>query len=270
MPTVSGPPAGIHYEVTGPVSAPPLVALRGLARSLRHWPDAFLDAVQREMRLILIDNRGVGRSEPVATPYTTEDMAGDVVRVLDHAGIDRVHLFGMSLGGMIGQWVAIRHPDRVRRLVLGCTSPGGPASERAQLSVFVSLARARFADETTRAEVEARYLLGDPQLPHHRAIIDRWAELAREAPVPRATAMLQLLAAARHRALDELGAVRARTLLLSSEIDAMVPPANSRLLARRIRHAELQWLPGAAHDFVSVVPDETARLVLDFCRDAEP
>jgi len=265
MPLTSGPCPRIYYELRGTPEAPPLVVLRGLARGLKHWPETFLEALEGHFRLVLIDNRGVGESEVVATPYSTRDMATDVVRVLDHARIARAHLFGMSLGGMISQWVAITSPSRVDRLVLGCTTPGGKTSERARLSVFVSLARARFADERARAEVEARYLLSDAFRARNAQVIDRWATLAREEPVARATAVFQLLAAARHHALDELHRIAAPTLILSAGEDAMVPPANSRMLARRIKGAELHWLPGSAHDFATELPDRTAELVRGFC-----
>lgn len=265
MPLTSGPSPRIHYELRGTPEAPPLVVLRGLARGLKHWPETFLEALDDHFRVVLIDNRGVGKSEVVNAPYSTQEMATDVVRVLDEAQIPRAHLFGMSLGGMIAQWVAIGSPDRVDRLVLGCTTPGGKTSERARLSVFVSLARARFADERARAEVEARYLLSDDFRAQNAQVIDRWAALARDEPVARATAVFQLLAAARHRSLDELHRIASPTLILSAGEDAMVPPGNSRLLARRIRGSELHWLPGSAHDFATELPHRTADLVRSFC-----
>lgn len=265
MPSSTGLSQSVHYELRGSPEGPPLVILRGLARGLRHWPETFLAELEPHFCLVLVDNRGVGKSEVVKTPYSTKDMADDVVRVLDHAEIERAHLFGMSLGGMIAQWAAIRFPRRIDRLVLGCTTPGGRTSERARLSVFVSLARARFADEHARAEMEAKYLLSDAFRLRHGEVIARWAELAREEPVARVTAVLQLLAAARHRALDDLHRISAPTLVLSAREDAMVPPSNSRVLARRIQKAELHWLPGSAHDFATELPSKTAGLLREFC-----
>src|SRR5690606_17482911 len=98
MPSTDGPSPRIHYEVRGRDDAPALVMLRGLGRSRRHW-EGVSELLEPDFRLLLVDNRGVGKSDVVRAPYTTIEMAGDVLRVLDHAGVPRAHVFGMSLGG---------------------------------------------------------------------------------------------------------------------------------------------------------------------------
>jgi 3-oxoadipate enol-lactonase len=258
--TAGGP--RIHYELRGE-AGPPLVLLRGLGRNLRHW--APLDAeLEKDHRLVLVDNRGVGKSDAPRLPYSIADMAHDVTRVLDHAGIGRAHVFGISLGGMVALRLAVDHKARVDRLVLGATSPGGRQAVRANLATLASLTRARLLPRRAAIAAEARLLLGAGYVSDHPEVIDSWLALDRELPLPGHTLALQLLAAARHDVGERLGDITAPTLVLSCETDALIPPDNSRLLARRIRGAEVAWLGGGAHDFVTARPELTARLVRHF------
>jgi 3-oxoadipate enol-lactonase len=265
MPTTDGPSPRIHYEIRGREDAPILVMLRGLGRSRRHW-GGVSELLELDFRLLLVDNRGVGKSDVVRAPYTTAEMAADVVRVLDHAEVPRAHVFGMSLGGMIAQELAIEHPGRVDRLVLGCTTPGGKEALRGRLTVFVSLASARLGDAAASVAMEARFLLSGGFRERRPEVLDQWVAIAAEEPVARATMALQLLAAARHDASQRLHRITAPTLIVSSDRDDLIPPENSRLLARAVAGAEIAWVAGAAHDFATERPDETARLLRRFLR----
>jgi pimeloyl-ACP methyl ester carboxylesterase len=259
--TARGP--RIYYELRGDAARPPLVLLRGLGRNARHW--APLDAaLEADHHLVLVDNRGVGRSEAPLLPYDVADMADDVARVLDHADIARADVFGISLGGMIAQRLAIDHKARVDRLVLGATSPGGREARPASSAVLVSLMRARLLPRRAAIAAEARLLLGAAHVAEHPEVIDAWLAIDRELPLPAHTLALQLVAAARHDAAQELTDITAPTLILSAEHDPLIHPDNSRLMARRIRGAELAWLAGEAHDFVTARPRVTARLLRHF------
>jgi pimeloyl-ACP methyl ester carboxylesterase len=271
MPYVTTGKPRIYYELRGLERGPTLVLLRGMGRGVVHW-EGVIDGLENSFRLLLLDNRGVGRSEPSPGSYSTAHMAHDVVRVLDHLGIERSHVFGMSLGGMVAQRLALDHRSRVDRLVLGCTSAGvgraiGGKPARANLRAFWSLARARIGGSERAVRAEARLLLSDAFRREHPEVVDRWIEAARRAPMSPAALAQQLLAAARHRALDELEYITAPTLVISSDSDPLVPPENSRLLARRIAGAELSWIPGAGHDFATERPAHTARLLERFLSD---
>ena len=112
----------IHYEIRG--QGAPLALIFGYAGSSRGWGEPFLKLLETRFRTILIDNRGTGESDKPEKPFSMADMAADAASVLDHAGVERAHVMGISMGGMIAQEFALNHPARLRGLVLGCTLCG--------------------------------------------------------------------------------------------------------------------------------------------------
>jgi 3-oxoadipate enol-lactonase len=253
----------IHYQLRGAADAPPLVMIRGLGRSMAHWGQVVAE-LEVCFRLVLFDNRGIGDSAHSRMPYGVATMADDVARVLDDAKISRAHVFGMSLGGMIAQRFAIRHRARVDRLVLGCTTPGGPDALRPSLSTMSSLAESRLSSPESAIRNEARLQLSPTFLRQREDVVDYWVKLARERPVKKRVLLSQVSAAMRHHAVDELHRITAPTLIVSADVDELVPPDNSRLLARRIRGSEIAWVRGARHDFATERPVEVAAILTSF------
>src|SRR3954465_15156842 len=122
----------LHWESTG--RGEPVLLITGLGLSGGAWWRT-VPVLARRLRVLTFDNRGVGRSRAFSYAYTTQAMADDAATVLDAAGVQRAHVYGLSLGGMVAQALALRHPRRVRSLVLGATSPGGPRAVRASAEV---------------------------------------------------------------------------------------------------------------------------------------
>ena len=126
-----------HHTVTGPDDAPVLVLSNSLGATMEMW-DPQADALAERFRLVRYDQRGHGGSETPPGPYSIEDMGRDVLGLLDHLGVDRAHVAGLSLGGMAAMWLGFNAPERVDRLVLLCTSPlMGPAQMWADRAVTV-------------------------------------------------------------------------------------------------------------------------------------
>jgi len=251
----------LHYEVRGLEDAPALVMVRGLARSKSYWLD-IAELFAERFHVLLLDNRGVGRSDAPRPPYTTRMLADDVAAVMDAAGFDRAHYFGVSLGGMIGQWLAIAHPHRVDRLVLGCTV----ARSRGSIPVDATVAFLRCANmELGEAmRVTAPYVLSEPFVQQRPEILDQWAEIARGEPSRLAGILGQGVASLLHDTRSHLGRIRAPTLVVTGDADRLIPSHNSYRLAERIPGARLRILPGAGHDFPTEQPKRTVEMVSEF------
>ncbi|GLZ35082.1 alpha/beta hydrolase [Lentzea sp. NBRC 105346] len=238
----------IAYQRRG--SGRPLVLLAGQANNHTWW-----DRVRDDFPgTITLDWRGTGDSDKPDMPYSTRGFARDVIAVLDDLGIETADIYGTSMGGRVAQWVAADHPSRVRRLILGCTSPGGPhAVERSN-----EIRRALIGPGANEVLEELMYtpewrkenpgpytVLGDPGLlPHARKH--------------------HLLASNGHDAWDALPRITAPTLILHGTEDQMAPVANASLLAQRIPHAEVHLFPGARHAYFDECRPAASELVRDF------
>ncbi len=254
----------IYFEVGG--SGPPLVLVRGLARSSSYWLE-MRTLLEAEHTVVVLDNRGVGRSDVGALPFSTEDMADDVALVLRASGVQRADVFGISLGGMIAQHLALRHPHRVRRLILGCTTPGGRGARPPSRLAALALARSSAMPFAEGIRYSARWVLSEEALRARPEIVDVWIAIAEREPRSRAGVLAQLLAAATHDAWELLPHVEHPTLCVTGDADRLIAPENSGLLAERIPNAALRYIEGAGHDFPTERPAESARVIAGFLRD---
>jgi pimeloyl-ACP methyl ester carboxylesterase len=211
------------------------------------------------LRVISFDNRGVGRSDRPPGPYSVPEMADDAVAVLDAAGEESAHVYGISLGGMIAQEIALRHPHRVRALVLGCTTSGG------QGAVPISDGTAEFFQRrTSMPAAEAvwasvPYSYGEETRLHGAQLIAEDIAQRLRFPIEPEPYAAQLQAALSFSRFDSLGEIRHPTLVLHGDADQIVPTENGRILAERIEGAELEILPGAGHLYPTDAPHADRR-----------
>lgn len=215
--------------------------------------------------LVVVDNRGIGRSDAPSPPYSTRVMAADAIAVLDHAGIERAHVFGVSLGGMISQRIAIDHPSRVDRLVLGCTAARG----RAATPLGATLALARGATMTLAQAMRhtAPWVCSPEFLARRPDVVESWIRIATEEPATRSGLVGQATAGLTHDAEAELARIAAPTMVITGDADRLIPARHSYALAARIAGAKLVVLRGAGHDFPTERPDETASHLRAFLLD---
>jgi 3-oxoadipate enol-lactonase len=232
-------PIDVGYEISGPDDAPPLVLSNSLGSTIAMWEPQVPTLAER-LRAIRYDHRGHGASPVPPAPYELADLGADALRLLDRLGLERVHWCGLSLGGMVGMWMAINAPERIDRLVLCCTSARlGPPDMWAQRAA------------TVRAEgVEA---IAD-------AGLERWLTADFRAHEPAATAKVRAMLVAtpdegyaaccgvieRMDLLPELGAVRAPTLVIAGRHDPATPPEHAERIVAGIPGARLE-LVDAAH-----------------------
>lgn len=264
MPVVERAGHRIHYEVFGRPDAPPLLLVMGLALSARGWA-SLPSRLASDFRVIVFDNRGTGRSTPDRGLFLIRDLADDAAAVLDAALEDPgmpVHVFGVSMGGVIAQELTLRHPKRVRSLVLGCTYACWRRSEKASVKTAARLVRSLFIEPKNAVALSAPYLVSAEFYESNPAALADWLREAGRAPAR--TAGRQLLGIVLHSAESRLDAIDVPTLVVTGTDDRLVPAANSRHLARRIRGARLVELEGAGHCFPLEREDETVATLRSF------
>ena len=244
----------LFWEDTGG-SSPPVLLVMGLGMSSTGWWRTVPVLAEAGLRVLTFDNRGVGRSERSPGPYTVAAMAADAVAVLDAAGVESAHVYGISLGGMIAQEVALRHGERVRALVLGATTPGGAAHAPPDAATLAFLdQRAQMtAEHAVWASVPINYSARTRAQGGDRIAEDIAQRL--RFPVEAEYYSAQLAAAQGHDAAARLGEIRAPTLVVHGTEDVLIPPANGERLAAAIPGAELALWPGAAHLYFTDEPE---------------
>src|SRR3954471_4744082 len=196
----------LYWESTG--EGRPVLLVMGLGLSGGAWWRT-VEALSRDFRVITFDNRGVGRSRGLTPAYTTEALADDAVAVLDALEITRANVYGLSLGGMVAQQLALRHPRRVRSLVLGATTPGGRRAKTADEEVLKFFQRRGQRPREEAAWASVAYNYGRRCRDEHA---DRIAEDIQDRPayeLEQTAFQAQLMAAALHNTTSRLGRIDA-------------------------------------------------------------
>ncbi|MGD1096990.1 MAG: alpha/beta fold hydrolase, partial [Bryobacteraceae bacterium] len=213
-------------------------------------------------RTIVFDNRGVGKSDVPPGPYTIAQMAADAAAVLDAGGVESAHIFGVSMGGMIAQEFAIAYPNRVRSLILGCTTCGRGGVSAALNVLQILIARATMTFDEASAAI-GPYIY-DASTPRTR--IEEDLAIRRHTYPTSAGYMAQVAGIQAWSSLDRLAAIRMPTLIIHGESDQLVPPENARILASHIAGAHLVMLPKASHIFSTDQPEASIQVVMGFLK----
>ncbi len=248
------------WESTG--SGPPVLLIHGLGLSGGAWWRT-VDALSPELRVVTFDHRGVGRSNSQQPAYTTEAMADDAVAVLDELGLASVHVYGFSLGGMVAQQLALRHPRRVRSLVLGATHAGGRRAVRPddEVVAFVQGRTRMRTEEAAWASVPFNY--GPRCRAEHRdRIADDIARRLEHTFSPQAY-RAHLFAATLHNCYGRLDRIRVPTLVVHGAHDRMIPVANAQLMAERLPDCRMIVLEESGHLYPTEAP-EIDQAIADF------
>lgn len=238
----------LRYDAYGPRTGPPLLMVQGLGADSRGW---ILQrrAFARRYRVITFDNRGVGRSDKPFGPYDLERMALDAAEVLDAAGIDvPAHVMGASMGGVIAQILAVRHPQRVRSLVLACTACRHQPWRRELLTEWAELARDRGMRDF--AAENLRWLVGPRSLRRFWPAFNALSPVFISAPQHAFIAQVRAILAMDDALRFELPTIAAPTLVLVGSQDILTPQADSEEIAELIPGAELAIVRGGAHGFM--------------------
>ncbi|MFD1717990.1 3-oxoadipate enol-lactonase [Georgenia deserti] len=246
----------VHHEVTGEPEQPAVVLSNSLGTNLRLW-DAQVPALAEHFRVIRYDSRGHGRSPVEPGPYSIEDLGGDVVALLDHLGIDRAYVVGISIGGLTAQYLAAAHPDRVRGIVVANSAPrlGQPDAWRDRAQRVTTEGMAAVATGVVQKWLTTAYARDHPET-------EAWLTdmlLANDPSGYAATCS----ALARADLREAIRSVTVPTLVIGGAADTSVEPQDTRTVAEAVRGAIYHELPTAHISNVEAADDFT-RLVLGF------
>jgi pimeloyl-ACP methyl ester carboxylesterase len=255
--------ARLDYRELGPADAPVILLNRPLGGSMALWGD-FARTLAKDHRVLAFDPRGVGLSSDVPLFFGTRDMAKDAILLLDHLRIERAHVFGLSLGGMVASWIAADAPERTSRLILASTLPEVGAVSHRALARGLPLARA-FASRGSDVEARlVRGILSDEFVARAPERVREIEATVRRAPSTRKNLLALSFAAIRHRIAPVLAEHTPNALLLFGALDAIAGKRSEAELLRDVAHATLHHIPDAGHDVTLEQPEVTARRVLDF------
>ncbi len=281
----------IEVEDHGKKSDPAILLVMGLSAQLVFWPEDFIQSlVEAGYRVIAFDNRDIGLSHkfeglqapgPVwqllvkkflpsrkMAPYSLEDMAADTVGVMDALDIDRAHVIGLSMGGMIGQILAAKHPGRVATFIPMMTSTNNPKLPRAERHVQKALFgmsqnRPKDIDAATAMAVEFFKLIGSPEGARAEGEVENLIRAAIKRSHYPAGPKRQLAAIIESGDLrDWTKRITAPTLVIHGDSDALVPSDCGRDIAANIEGAEFALIKGMGHDLPSNLLDEVTRLIV--------
>ena len=254
----------IAYRVQG--AGPPLVLVMGYRLSSVAWPPAFVEALARWFTVITLDNRGTGLSDKPVHGYAIANLAGDIQGLLDELEIPSVHLLGYSMGGAIAQEFVRQFPERVQSLILCATMCGGTRATYAKPSVTRVM---REIDGLSPEQIARRIwkvTYAPDYLHRHQALAEDQTRREIALPTPLHSADLQFQAFAEFDGSKALAKITCPTLVLTGDLDELIPPQNSAMVASLIPSARLAIIPGGGHRVLWESTEECIDLISGFIR----
>jgi pimeloyl-ACP methyl ester carboxylesterase len=197
----------------------------------------------------------------VTEPFTVSDLADDAAALLDALEVERAHVMGISMGGMAAQELALRHPDRIRTLVLGCTAAGGPDAAQTDPEVVQRLGELFMAGKVGQAFAEGFRFNVSPEFAADEANVETFRRIAQELPLELPILFAQFQAVSGHDTSARLGDITAPALIMHGTADRILPVANAHHLARLIPGAKLEIFDGVGHLFWWERPERSAELL---------
>jgi len=261
---IAGDGTRIAYDVWGRRDGEPLLLIQGLGTDARGWALQRM-ALGRAFRCYALDNRGVGQSDRPPGPYDLEEMTRDAVAVLDAEGIERAHVIGASMGGVMGQILGVNHPDRVRSLVLACTACRHHPWRRELLAEWAEAVQE--GGMSALAEDALRWLIGPRLRKRFGVWLNLLARIVLQSPPEPFVAQIEAILAAPDELRFELAKVHAPTLVITGSQDLLTPIGDAEELAEMIPGSRLFELRGAAHGLMVEAPNAFNRAILEFLTD---
>ena len=253
----------LAYDIQG--EGPPLVLICGLGTGGWIWCKQVPELAQH-FQVITFDPRGVGESSQVAAPFSIADLAEDISFLLEHLGLERAHIVGASLGGIVAQQFALTFPHLVERLVLSCTTFGGPNHVLPGGEGLAALMSVSGLNGEERARRNIQFGFTKAYLENNMDDVEDIIRMRLACNIPEHVYLFQVKAASEFNAEPHIPAIQSPTLVISGNEDIIIPVQNSHNLAQRIPNARLEIVEGAGHAFFIERAGEFNQTVLEFLK----
>ena len=255
----------MYHEIHG--EGFPLVMIQGLGMPALMWPPIFLDEVSKSFKIIIFDNRGAGRTDKPDIKYSIKMFADDTIGLMDALNIERAHVLGFSMGGIIAQELVLNYPKRVEKLVLCSTDCGGskyvPMSPEVRQMMLGDLEGLEWEDMLRRL---ARIGFTEDFVEDNSDLIERLITRLLKTPTPLYSFERQYLAAHEFSSAERLKKINTPTLVVHGKKDVFVPPQNSEIIAELISGAKLIFFENSAHAFYIDELEKFAKILLEFLK----
>lgn len=255
--TVNG--IDINYELSGAADGPVVVLHHPLATNLTSW-DELTVALEEKYRVLRLDARGHGKSDAPAGPYAFETLAKDVVEVMTACGVEKASFLGLSMGGMVGQYLGLLHPERFHCLLLVSTSSRIP--DEAQPIWDQRISAAKTGGMASQVDGAMQRWLSPRALSENAALVERLRKMIMTTPIDGYLGWCHAIRGL--NVTDRLGAIRLPTRVIVGEIDPATPVAASEAIHAAIPGSELVIVPGVSHMLHNEEPELFHSHVLPF------
>ena len=256
----------LAYAILG--NGAPLVMIHGAQGDQSMFAD-LASGCAADFRVLTFDQRGSGLSEKPDIDYSIAMLADDTAALMDHLRFFPAHVIGVSMGGMIAQELALRHPAKVRSLILGCTTPGGPNEIHVEGNAMAGAYSLQPMSPEERGKALAQAVYSKGHLARHPEIVAAMIEARRNRPIDPVALGHRMKALSAHDTYDRLPNISCPTLVITGKDDALISWENSRILAERIPGAKLEILDPAGHCFWLERPQESRAAILRFLSGKE-
>jgi 3-oxoadipate enol-lactonase len=260
MPSIDAGGTELHYVRAG--SGEPMLLIQGMSATHLTWGRPFLAPLEESFDCIVFDNRGMGLSGQAALPFQIVDLAGDTLALLDALEIERAHLVGVSMGGMIAQELVLAHPERIRSLTLGATYCGGPDGTLMGDEDLRRLGAAMASGDRGQVHRAMWEINFSPDFRADESRYTAFHDMANELRAPKDVILQQMRACAAHDTSERLGPSDVPTQVIHGTVDRLLGVNNGIQIASLLS-VEPQLLEGVGHMFWWEQPEHSAALVRD-------
>ncbi len=265
MPKVKVNDANLYYEMLG--DGFPLLMIQGLSENVYWWDRPMIEELAKHFKTVIFDNRGVGRSDNLDGDVSVDLMAADALGLMDALNINQAHILGHSLGGMIAQDIALKFPERVKKLVLCSTSCGGSKAELPSIETQRLLAKfSRKKHTRDLVEEGMHHIFTKEFMDQNSEFMKKKVDDILIIPTGPTTFKAQMGAWMRYNSCRKLKGLNVPTLIIHGKEDILVPPRNGAILAERIPSAEIVYFSGNAHLIHTEEPDKFINVLMKFLK----